>query len=65
MITPIEYNPNKHLLPFLSLPPFNEPYNPEIPSNKNTMLPIYANTKPVLIVPYDALSRIFFLYTLA
>lgn len=60
-ITPIEYNPNKHLFPFLSFPPFNDPYNPEIPSNKKTMLAIYANTKTSLIVPYDALSIIFFL----
>jgi len=60
-ITPMEYKPNKHLLPFLSFPPFKEPYNPEIPSSKKTILPIYAKTKPVVKVPYDALSRIFFL----
>jgi hypothetical protein len=38
-ITPIEYNPKRHLFPFFFEPPFNDPYNPEMPNNKNTILP--------------------------
>lgn len=60
-ITPIEYSPNKHLFPFLFFPLFNEPYKPAIPSNKKTMLAIYANTKTLLIFPSEAVSMIFFL----
>lgn len=61
----MEYRPKRHRLPLLSLPPFNEPYKPAIPSNKNTMLPIYKKTRDVLTAPCDVLSMISPFYTLA